>query len=880
MRAYDNDFIAVKAYGNLGDRKNDGFNPNTGAYYQVYAPESITKENTIQNAVKKLDTDLRGLLEYWDDICKVKEFNFVLNNKFGEIPLPLVQKIVELNNEYPDIKIGIFDTEKMWSVFCSLEESSVKGIIPSIPESILFDDNEFIAEKIAIHAQEACNSVIDNSINQIEIWDDYLRILSPGQLIEPKSDSLLTLDEILKGNENIQIIGPSGSGKTVLGSISYMNLINDSKKRVPLFLNTYGYDSSLNNYLYYQIIRSYVQPITIDNNSVEKIKNLLANEKEYKFVLFIDGINESSSMLEGDLIKEINELSSYPCCQVVVLVRSELPFLESFYNYYVNEVPENLVYQRIRSYYNLPFETKRILRRPLFIESYKEVFTDSFSNKNTEITEANILFEFYKNRTDKLGTSKYTVARNEYIGYVTAVIFNYLPFLCWSISRSGQISNKCSEEYFDSVWQKWYSNLGISKQTAVRDDLGFKYLTALSDLNLIHKGERGYYQDYYYLDQFVIDFFCAFFIANNLLSIDVNELFDIKQNDSLCKYIAGFCTNDNSDTLFAALRTNEGRINNKAAFTNNNIINCIKYCKQSLASRNYNTLDLSLVRFVEEDWHDSTFVNSYVSLKYLFPEDRIPRKPIVALCSDSNDQSVYMLEMGGYIYKYSLRDRKVVDKSIERFEHVECYQLGVPSRDCVRVVSNSNENGRETITIIEYSFLSREKREIMKINNFGCRIMSKNGKWIVVDDTTTILVINVNTRRIKAQLSNSMFPYGISTTSISNDGRFLFAVDMFYNGYLLDFEKDQYVDCFIPVLSKAVFVDDFGIVLFDMNAGVHTAVNKMNLMQTDFCLIGRLSNQLGLGCFPSGDMIVFPYDNKLYAVWTQLMKSVVLRTLH
>ena len=877
MRAYDNDFIAVKTYGNLGDRKNDGFNKSTGTYYQVYAPESITSDNTIQKAVNKLDVDFKGLLEHWDRICRVNEFNFVINDKFSEIPLPLVQKIVELNNDYPSIKIEIFDTEKLWGIFCSLNASSIKTIIPSIPDSILYDNNEFMTEKIAIHAHEIGNSVIDSSIKQIEIWDDYLRILFPGILIEPERDDLLTLDEILNDKNNIQIIGPSGSGKTVLASKTYMNLINDSnKKRVPLFLNTYGYDSSHSNYLYYQIIRSYVRPTSIENNSIERLKNLLENEKGYEFIVFIDGINESSSMLEGDLIKEINELSSYPCCKVVVLVRNEIPFLEPFENYYVNEVPEKLVYQRIRSYYNLPYETKRILRRPLFIEAYKEVYTDPSSDKGKDITEADILFTFYKSRIEKLGTSKYAVAKNEYLGYVKVVIFNYLPLLCWTISRSEQISNKCSEEFFDSVWNEWYRKLGISKQTAVRDTLGFRYITVLKDMNLIHIEKSGYFQDYYYPDQFVIDFFCAFFIANNLLSVDVNELFDIKQNDSLCKYIAGFCDNDDSKTLFAALRTNEGKINDQAATTNKNIISCIKYCKSSLSSRNFNSLDLSMVCFTEEDWHDSTFVGSFISLKNLFPKDLIPGKPIVAVCADRDDQCVYMLEMGGYVYKYSLRDKEFIDKSTVRLERPECYQLGVPSHNCIRMVSNSKQYGDNSITVIEYSFLTKEKREIMTIKNFGCRVLSNNGNWIVADDNDAMLVINVNTGRIKAQLSDSMFPNGISTVSISNDGRLLFVTDSFWMGYVCDLDIDQYVECHLNVLSKTVFVDDFGIVLFDMNAGVHTAVNKTNLMHTDFVIIGRLSNQFGVGCYPPcGDMTVVKIDTKLYAIWTQLMKSVV-----
>ena len=41
MMSSDPDFRGVKPQGQLGDRKNDGFNKKTGEYYQVYAPEDF-----------------------------------------------------------------------------------------------------------------------------------------------------------------------------------------------------------------------------------------------------------------------------------------------------------------------------------------------------------------------------------------------------------------------------------------------------------------------------------------------------------------------------------------------------------------------------------------------------------------------------------------------------------------------------------------------------------------------------------------------------------------------------------------------------------------------------------------------------------------------
>ncbi len=42
MAYYNPNFRKIKPFGNIGDRKNDGYIGDIGAYYQVYAPENIS----------------------------------------------------------------------------------------------------------------------------------------------------------------------------------------------------------------------------------------------------------------------------------------------------------------------------------------------------------------------------------------------------------------------------------------------------------------------------------------------------------------------------------------------------------------------------------------------------------------------------------------------------------------------------------------------------------------------------------------------------------------------------------------------------------------------------------------------------------------------
>ena len=89
MRIYNENFKAVKAYGRLGDRKNDGFDKTTGTFYQVFAPEDLTKVGTINDGVKKLKEDFEVLYEKWNDICPIKKYYFVTNDKYDGVPVPI-----------------------------------------------------------------------------------------------------------------------------------------------------------------------------------------------------------------------------------------------------------------------------------------------------------------------------------------------------------------------------------------------------------------------------------------------------------------------------------------------------------------------------------------------------------------------------------------------------------------------------------------------------------------------------------------------------------------------------------------------------------------------------------------------------------------------
>lgn len=130
------EFQAVRAYGKIGDKKNDGFVKSSGTYYQVFAPEDIGNNKTIYDAVNKLENDFRGLVNNWDDVCKIRKFFFVINDKYVGIAPPILEKVIELNKsaEFSEIDIDIFSSKNLEGVFETLEEAQVYDIVGCIPK--------------------------------------------------------------------------------------------------------------------------------------------------------------------------------------------------------------------------------------------------------------------------------------------------------------------------------------------------------------------------------------------------------------------------------------------------------------------------------------------------------------------------------------------------------------------------------------------------------------------------------------------------------------------------------------------------------------------------------------------------------------------------
>ena len=109
------EFIQIRPYGNIGDRKCDGlfYSQENSTVFQVYSPDEL-KQAEVQ---KKIDEDLDGAVAHWRD--NLKKWVFVYNVRRG-LPPDIPKTLKEKQNQYPDIKLDHLSSDRLWEIARSL----------------------------------------------------------------------------------------------------------------------------------------------------------------------------------------------------------------------------------------------------------------------------------------------------------------------------------------------------------------------------------------------------------------------------------------------------------------------------------------------------------------------------------------------------------------------------------------------------------------------------------------------------------------------------------------------------------------------------------------------------------------------------------------
>lgn len=103
------EFVQIRAYGNIGDRKADGLLITDSTIFQVYAPDTMTQAE----ALKKIDEDLDGAVAHWGG--RMKKWVFVYNTRIG-LPPDIPKILIDKQKQYPQVTIEPMSSDALWEI--------------------------------------------------------------------------------------------------------------------------------------------------------------------------------------------------------------------------------------------------------------------------------------------------------------------------------------------------------------------------------------------------------------------------------------------------------------------------------------------------------------------------------------------------------------------------------------------------------------------------------------------------------------------------------------------------------------------------------------------------------------------------------------------
>lgn len=166
-KAYPNDFIACRPWGNVGDRKNDGYLPSARILFQSYAPDELSAAG----AIRKIKEDFKGAKTYWEKYFD--QWSFVHNARDGRLGPHIIEALARIGQENPKIKIGQCGYEEMLTTFRQLSLQDLESWFgPSLTMeanvNLGYGDLEAVLTHIRVTPTPAPSEINDVSRGKLE----------------------------------------------------------------------------------------------------------------------------------------------------------------------------------------------------------------------------------------------------------------------------------------------------------------------------------------------------------------------------------------------------------------------------------------------------------------------------------------------------------------------------------------------------------------------------------------------------------------------------------------------------------------------------------------------------------------------------------------
>ncbi|MBE8232131.1 MAG: hypothetical protein HAW67_00235 [Endozoicomonadaceae bacterium] len=161
------DFRSIKPWGNIGDRKNDGYIKSKGIFFQVFSPEEISK--SYLKIVKKLNDDFTGLQAQWSPI---NEFYFVINDKYHGVNADCEQAIQTIKQAYDLTNAGFKTAADLENRLFELSDDQILTIVGFLPDPATIQLDYSVLSEIITHLMRLSLPKTQGSAIIYPDWDE------------------------------------------------------------------------------------------------------------------------------------------------------------------------------------------------------------------------------------------------------------------------------------------------------------------------------------------------------------------------------------------------------------------------------------------------------------------------------------------------------------------------------------------------------------------------------------------------------------------------------------------------------------------------------------------------------------------------------------
>jgi hypothetical protein len=148
---YPGDFARVRPWGNVGDRKNDGYLRSKRKLFQCYAP----REMTLGKCITKINKDFTGALPYWKKYFD--EWVFTHNDAEGLAP-DVLALLLDLSQKHKPLTATHWGYTELLAEFKELSRTSVASLLGPAPDrrdvvAVRLEDVKRLLDHMAIQPE-------------------------------------------------------------------------------------------------------------------------------------------------------------------------------------------------------------------------------------------------------------------------------------------------------------------------------------------------------------------------------------------------------------------------------------------------------------------------------------------------------------------------------------------------------------------------------------------------------------------------------------------------------------------------------------------------------------------------------------------------------